>query len=490
MMYPKGTLRFALYCGYLVALFGFMLWVYTSLTRFDALMRLEVGQSEHLIFAPASEPSPFSVRMAMPAELHPFMIPSTPRRLSRDQDFSTQPLPFQVSLAGVEVIKKYPPQDKIIVRGANEEGVTIVEGDTLSLPGGRSFSVVELGPWQGLVPSTRGVPSAAVLLISPEGEEQVILMEDRKWVFPSPQVAMKLRWPLDVDTKKSGSLVIDDAVMDDGGWWTVVDGDSEIRINQLVPGAGIECADGSIWTIEGRQKQEFGYVTGLHLRVEENGKSRFVEVSANASDPSGRVHFYNPHVTDIRIFINAITDNRVSVEIDTDKLTLYPEDMIRKPIPLPNGGELRVLQALAYGLPALESSAPIQQAVLQAEDGARWYLREGSVEDVDGLSLLYRREEPAPKVRLQLATQAPNQAETQNFVLAPDDSHRIGTWRFSLAPPIPGDEQGHLLHVRFVAFTPDRLLGIALFIGGAFGLVWIRFRPRIKHDGEGELDND
>lgn len=476
-MATRGIARLALYCGYLVALFGFMLWVYVSLARFDAFLRLEEGKSERLAFAPASGQGPFAVRLAMPAELHPFEIPSTARRLSADQDFSTQPLPFRLGLARVEVLRESTPRDVLELRTAQGGMWDIHQGAIVDLPSGSSLRVVSLGEWRGLVPDRRGARSAAVDVESPDSEQQVLL-EAGRWVFPRPGLALMLHWS---DGAALSSEV--PASLEAAAWWTVRDGESDIRINQVAPGAGTECSDGSLWTVERVERDAEGIARVLHLRVEESGKVRIERVSVNETAPDSRARFFHPAAAKQAVVLVASRDDRIdAVWHRSNGVWERGELALHAPLKLGDAATLRVAQVMAYGLPVLEGGKPLRQALVESDDGRRWRLREGKPERIDDAIVVYRRQRDTPVAILHLTAQWQNNAERLEFSLAPEGSRRLGAWRISRAPSIPGDDSGWMLAVRAVPFTPERIIGILLFAGGAFGLVLARFWPRRRND--------
>jgi hypothetical protein len=468
-----------LYCGYLAGLFCFMLWVYVSLTRFDAFLRLEEGKSERLAFAPASGQGPFAVRLALPAELHPFDIPATARRLSANQDFSAQTLPFSLGLSRVEVLHEFPPRDVIESRTAQGGTWDIEQGATVALPSGPSLRVLGLGEWRGLVPDRGGARSAAVELDSPDSEQQVLL-EAGRWVFPRSDLALMLHWSEGIEVPPDLP-----ASLEDTAWWTVRDGDSHIRINQLASGAGTECSDGSLWTVERVERDDDGIARVLHLRVEESGKVRIERVPANETATETRARFFHPAAADQAVLLVASRDDQVDAVWHRADSKWEREDLaLHAPLQLHGDITLRIAQIMAYGLPVLEGGEPPRQALVESEDGRRWRLREGKPERIDRALVVYRRQRETPEAVLHLTAQWQNKAERLEFSLPPEASRRLGAWRVSRAASIPGDESGWMLTVRAVPFTPERILGILLFVGGAFGLVLARFWPRSKRESD------
>lgn len=476
-MASRGITRLVIYCGYLAALFAFMLWVYVSLTRFDALLRLEEGKSERLAFAPASGQGPFAVRLALPAELHPFEIPGTPRRLSADKDFSTQPLPFSLGLTRVEVLRESTPRDVLELRTAQRGMWDIHQGAMVNLPSGSSLRVVGLGEWRGLVPDRRGARSAAVDVESSNSPQQVLL-EAGRWVFPRPGLALMLHWSDGVDLSPEVPASLEGAA-----WWTVRDGDSDIRINQLAPGAGTECSDGSLWTVERVERDAGGIARVLHLRVEEEGKTRVERLPANETAPEARARFFHPAAAAQAMVLVASRDDQLdAVWCRSGKTWERRELALRAPLRLGDDITVRVAQVMAYGLPVLEGGEPPRQALVESQDGRRWSLREGRPERIDDVLLVYRRQRDTPEAILHLTAQWQADGKRLEFPLAPGASRRLGAWCVERAASIPGDDAGWMLAVRAVPFTPERMVGILLFAGGAFGLVLARFWPRRRDD--------
>ena len=477
----RNNIRLGLNMAYLTALFGALLWVYVSLTQFDGFLRLEPKRSEHVAFAPA-ETKAVSLRKALPAEILPFDIESTVRRLSREQTFNVQELPFALALRYVDVEQEFPDQDLLTIGGGEPLPVSAVG----ALLGG--FIYMGIHPWKGLVASTRGLPCAKVLLCVDNQSYASLLIEAERWAIPAPQVALVLHWHKDEASARAAAAA---EVWPElrTAWWEVNDGERTQRMTSLAPGAGIELEDGTAWTL---LSVGDGFIEVQH--EDKAGKQLARQkVPANQTDPpDAPIRFMHPGVADVVVACHAWQDGGAVVRILGNGAPAEPLDVAEGDnIPLPalefkelfrkQKHSMYLSQVLAYGLPTESAGEPVQEAVFAPPSGAPVYIREGASAKLGDTLVSYTRTRLAPVVTLRLSAHAEDGKVLEKFSIAPErDSQLINNWRISQAPPQPdrNDPNGYLVRVQFEPFTIDRVIGIALFMLGGYGWVFIRFRNR------------
>jgi hypothetical protein len=452
-----------LYLGFLL-IPAVWLWVY--LTAFDGFLRLEPGRGEHVAFVPAGDVSPWRGRIGLPAELLRFDIPSTVHHLPDDRSYGTRELPYRVSLEDMAPLADMPPRDTLRVQqGDTAETLDIRPGDTLPQ---HSLQVETIRAWHGLAPHPRGLRSARIDIVTAEAERSITLEADRWVIAPAGAgtgaVALTLRWhPSPEAARKAAGRAARPTLRD--AWWTLKEGEGELRFNSLAPGAGTESEDGSVWTVERLTRDEAA--PQLELRVEEKGGVRRVTASANVKDPDARAAFHVPSAAEHVVEIHAWQDMQgVAVLLPREGEARTADLRPGAPLPLAEGLRLYVVQLLAYGLPARPEGNPIHEAVLEGENGARWFLRDSQPEHRDGLTLLFRREQPEPPRKLLLtAVQLDGRGE-HRFSLSPGSTFRLGAWSFQQESVTARET---LLRVRYAPQRTSQAAGLVLFILGAVG---------------------
>jgi hypothetical protein len=476
----RNNIRLGLNMAYLTVLFGAMLWVYVSLTYFDALLRLEPGRSEHVAFAPA-ETKAVSLRKALPAEILPFDIESTVRRLSREQTFSVQELPFALSLRDVNA-RLGPYQDFFTLDKGKP--LPVSAGDTL--PGGLTY--LGAHPWRGLVANTRGLPCAKVLLCVENRSYASLLIESERWTILAPDVALVLHWHADEATAQAAAAAEAWPELN-AKWWEVKDGERTQRMTSLAPGAGVELEDDSVWTLLS-VGDDF-----IEVLYEDKASKKLARRKVPANDtyrPDAPIRFMHPGGAEVVVTCHAWEDGRAIVRIIGEGAPAEPLTVAEgESIPLPgtrrfkaskaHGHSLYLAQVLAYGLPTESADEPVQEAVIVPPSGAPVYIREGTTSKVGDTEIAYTRKRHPPLVTLHLSAHAKDGKVLEKIWIQPQRySQLIGNWRISQPPPQPdrNDPNGYLLRVQFEPFTIDRVIGIALFMLGGYGWVFIRFRNR------------
>lgn len=476
---------------YLTLLFGVMLWVYVSLTRFDGWIRLEAGASEHVVYVPSRDSaSGLLSRQALPAELLPFDIPSSSRQLPSESTYVARALPFSVALLAEQGAPPSEWRDEL-VNVASGESSPLQAGQRITAPKG-TLTVLGIAPWLGLAPSPRGTRSAALMLASAQDPiGQTLLVEAGRWAMVDEKLALSLAWHASEEEAQAAAQSQSRPALD-SAWWTVRDGAGVVRSTSFAPGSGMECSDGSVWTVERLQLDVATGEAVLQLLVEEGGKRQSLHLRANADAGESRARFHHPGAAAEVVVLHAWREDRAIAA----QLRLGDAHAATQPVA--SGGQLStadgralwLAQLLPYAVPVDAGSTSLHQVVLEESEGRRHYLREGGKVAAGGAEWSYRREEIRAPRTLSLQFLVPNEAGAPAVALAPGDSVRHGSWRFrqEAAPWSRRDARGIYLRASYDAFSPDRLAGMLIFMAAAYGLVLARFWPRrrLQRDTPGE----
>jgi len=480
-MVTRSPIRLVVNLTYLTLLFGVMLWVYVSLTRFEGWLRLEAGASEHVVYLPSeASPSGLLSRQALPAELLPFDLPSSNRHLPSEATYVARALPFSVALLAEQGASPSTWRDELL-NLASGKSFSLQAGQTIDAPEG-SLKVVGMGPWLGLAPSPRGTRSAALMLATAQDPiGQTLLVEAGRWALVDEKLALSLTWHASEEEAQAAAQTQTRPGLE-SAWWTVRDGAGIVRSSSFAPGSGMECSDGSVWTVERLQLDVATGEAVLHLLVEEAGKRQPVQVRANADAGESRARFHHPGAASQVVVLHAWREEQAIAAqlVPGESKAAIKSIASGGQLVLPEGRSLWLAQLLPYAVPVDADSTSLQQVVIEDKGETRHYLREGGKAVARGAEWSYRREETRPPRTLTLRFITPDEATAPTVSLAPGDSVRHGSWRFEQAtsPWSQRDTRGVYLRASFDAFSPDRLAGMSLFMAAAYGLVLARFWPR------------
>lgn len=474
--------RLAANLSYLTLLFAVMLWVYVSLTRFDGFIRLEPGTTEHVAYLPAgSSGTPLLSRQGLPSELLPFDIESTSRHLDSERAYLPRALPFELLLAK-ETPEQAPLLRDELVALSNNQAFPLRASEVIQVHG-VAMRVLGITPWQGLVASPRGGRCAALSLASQENTlGETLLIEADRWLLMDEQLAIGLHWHATAEeARAAASAQVRPGL--DAAWWTVKDGEGAIRSTSFLPGAGTECADGSVWTVEGIAELGSPARPTLQVRVQDKTGQRIESIPANDRSASSRVRFHHPGAAATLIVLHAWREEEaLYAKLEGNSTVPVTGLAGSEAITIVDGRRLWVTQVLPYALPLPERGAAVQQVVLEDDAGKRTYLREGGRAIIAENEYSYRREPVRESKPLQLEVIPPEPEARHAESVSPGEVLSVGEWRFSLleSAPVSRDPNGVYLRVRYQPFTPGRSIGLALFLLGSYGWVLIRFLPRRK----------
>ena len=464
-MASTGKKRLFLSSIYLGILFLVAGVAFHYLQRFEGTVFLLPGAAESLVFSPAGGSFRLgAAQRGVAPDLLLFDNPRSVEALRADQRYDGAILPFALRLDGVEVVKEHEARQVIHIDGPGEKRrEEVAPGARVGLGGG-FLEVESMGPWEGLVRDPRGQPMAAIEI--PGGERgPLVFLESGHACILQPDLAVCFLWHgSEAEARQAFVPALEDAA---GARWGVREGKSIQWFENFIPGTGLVLHDGTRVTMAEVSRSE-GYIT---LRIQRSAGMEMKRVVANASSSDAHFLYEDPAATGRILYLHSWRENMA-----LGRLLLRGEPAKEFEFAV-GGGEgpvvLRQVMAQALAVPGGSIRAAHVRLGEQAID-----LREGLAETLGDYRLRYQIEPVPPDARYRMAALDPKGAVLEERALEGDEALRVGAWVFALSPENPFAPRG-------VALTAERRpgglgqsIGLALFVLGSFGLVFVRFAPR------------
>ncbi|MBP8129148.1 MAG: hypothetical protein KA184_06160 [Candidatus Hydrogenedentes bacterium] len=475
---PSLRMLFALfYVGAVFAVGGFL---YQRLAAFSGEMPIALGKTEKTVVRP-SRPGQIFVGMQrnMPLDVLAFDHPETARQLlDTDVAYDAMTLPFRLRLQKAEVLRAFPPRDMLRVR--TPDGVQefpIRDGGSVSLED-EAFAVT-LRRWKGLVRHPKGQAMAAFSLRRPgEAWTEYLFLDTENWLHVAPDVGIRFRWHKSEEEARNASAAPPQTLLQ--GRWGVVDGSFVHWSTSFVPGTGHVLHDGTEAALVSFQEQP----PRITVQFTNGGQRARSGLEANARDPDNRLRFEWPAAWGRIIVADAWREGLALVSVYESGARGSVAELDARSAWQPDGFayELRLDQVMGGALPVTDAEDPVFEALL-LKAGEEIALRQGEGVRRGAAMLQYRRTPAPPEVCYTLCAIPLHGGEEKTFSLAPGGRERVGDWLFSARADRMSPESAVLRAERTLG-SPVKLLGMALFAIGAFGLVIVRFGRRGESAGD------
>ncbi len=479
-------LFFALF--YLGAVFALGGLVYQRLAAFSGELPLALGRTEKSVVRPSRAGQVFvGMQRRAPLDVIAFDNPAIARRLlDPDLAYDAMTLPFRLRLEEADVLREYPPRDVLRVRAAEDRReIPLHDGATITFDD-QAYRVT-LRRWSGLVRHPKGQPMAAFSLRR-RGEPwtEHLFVDAENWLRVAPGIGLRLRWHTDEEAARAAHAASPESLFE--GRWGVVDNGAVGRpattivhwSTSFVPGTGHVLRDGTEATLV-EFKSEPPRIT---VEFAADGKQQRETLDANARDPESRLRFEWPAAWQHVVAADAWREGHALVAAyelpkaqpaAAKRFTGEIKDREAwRPDEFPY--EIRLDQLMGAALPVPETEQPVFEALLESA-GETLALRQGENMRHGDVMLAYRREPTPPEVRCTLRAVPIDGGDEKTFTIGPGERRRQGDWIFAIRPDLAAADAVVLRAERTLG-SPAKLLGMALFIVGAFGLVFARFGRR------------
>lgn len=469
---PSLRLLFALF--YVGAIFAVGGYLYQRLAAFSGEMPIALGHTEKTVVRP-SRPGQVFVGMQrnMPLEVLAFDNPQVARRLlDEDVAYDAMTLPFRLRLEKAEVLREFLPRDMLRVRtpeGSQE--IPLLNGGTITLDG-KEFAVT-VRRWKGLVRHPKGQAMAAFSLRRPgEAWTEYLFVDADNWLHVAPDIGLRFRWHMREEEARHAAAAPPLGLLQ--GRWGVVEGSIVHWSTSFAPGTGHVLRDGTEATLNGFQEQP----PRINVEFRREGQKEECALDANARDPEGRLRFEWPAAWGRLIVADAWREGLALVSVYESGERRFAVELKDRATWQPDGFpyEIRLDQVMGGALPVTDEEEPVFEAILRASD-EELALRQGEGVPRESATLQYRRVPAPPEVRYTLRAIPLGGGDEKTFTLGPGEHERVGDWLFSAREDRASPDLAVLRAERTLG-SPVKLLGVALFVIGAFGLVIARFGRR------------
>lgn len=469
-MASRPNKRLYLSCLYLGALFLAAGTLYYAVQAFFGVVVLQRGGAEQLAFRPAAGGLTLGLAQRnVPPDLLMFDNPRVARVLRQDQQYDGLVLPFSLRLETAEIIEEKAPNH--LIRIETPDGARtapIAPGARIDLDGA-SLEIAHIGPWQGLIRRPGGAPHVAIRIgAETPGGGDVLLLEAGAWRAVRDDLAVHFAWG-----EAAGALP--DALDEiDAARWGVRDGRAVQWLESFTPGTGLRLRDGRTVTLRA-DRRDAGHIL---LNVTDGaGNVEEVAVRANVRGDANEMLLDDPAAAGRVLLIHAAREDRVHGRLIVgDQPAIDRELATGETWELPPDGlPVQVAQAMPAAVAVAGDAVSAAYARFGERDIA---LHEGLLETIGGLRVQYLREQPPPDARYRVAAILPDGSEYASVTLEPGVRARVDGWVLSLAEENPFAPNGIAVAVERRPGGPAQIAGLALFIGGSFGLVVARFRRR------------
>jgi len=463
-----------LYLGLLFAGAG---WVYYRIQHFEGIVVIGEGKAEHLAVQPAGSGGTFSANYRkMPIDVLPLADSGSLRKvLDPVANYDATELPFALGLTKIEVKDSGAAEEFIELQSDGEtKRFPIKEVGDLALAS-ISGSFQNIQPWVGLIAHPHGTPSALIRLNDPESEggwSQKLFLEPQHWFFYKNNAVYFAWFP---DEKQARDALPSVRPGIESARWGVEDGKRINWLNAFTKGTGMQLDNGNDITLLGAKLEEAVPVILVQIKRPDSTASR---IRILAGEMRGGIHFEYPAVKENIIYLHAWQDNSSVMQVlskstnDANVPALAPLDTAENS----NLKTVKIEQILAHAVPVDNSGDAIFAANVTL-NGKPYELREGLRTTLDdGLSSAqYLRLPPPSTVRYHFNASSAKSAKQEAFTLADAETFNSEAWRFRLHPEIKPAPKTVVLLAERTFGGPAKYLGLAMFMFGAFGWVFIRF---------------
>lgn len=463
---------------YLGLLFSGAAWLANRHLVFDGLVAVAVGGRESLAVRPAGEGAGFTLspHRGLSPDLLPFDNPAAARRLfPASGRFDAEGLGFALELRRAEVMERLPDLEVIEARAAGAAPVETpaAPGQAVAAPGGPA-TVLEVGPWAGIIAESGGRPLAALSWRSAPDAPwiQGVFLEEGRWTFLTPEAAFHLHWAADEAAAEAALPETPPGL--DAARWGVRDVRRVHWFQSFEPGTACTISDGAEYVLL-RRPEEGAPVPALRVGVRKGEEKRVLEVSANAAGADDPVLFEYPGALPVRVLVRPWREGSAWVAAWRGDGRLPPARMKEGDIlDLGGGAALRLDGAAPAAVPVGTTGNPVQAALLRTHTGTLLRLREGLLLREGGVSWRYRRLPQPPRMRYTLAR------DGAEHVLEPGGAVTLGPWTFAQTDDNLAAEKTALLRARRTWGGPLGQVAVGLLVTGALGWAVTGMRRRDK----------
>ena len=410
--------------GGIVLAGAYLLWLRSP--AFEGRLLVPRGGVEHLVIA-IHDPEvyvPIEGRAVVPENL-PFDNGETGTRLDATQRYDAVRLPFGIRFNSVAVLEARPDDYAVVFHTRDGEStLRVAVGDFLEI-GEVTYTIVGIGPWEGLIRHSGGEPMAVINLERGDLTGPIFL-DAGTWVYPDRDTAILLQWH--ENETMAGEKATTWAMAEEAARWGVQDGTSIQWMQSFVPGGMVKTWDGSGVRLVRRGADR------RHIEVQrmQDGPIETHAVEANRPVSENGLIYENPALAQRLIVVHAWGDGVGLIQwrgsdggIETEKVLegeRWSED---------GGVPVRLDQVVAEALPLTVADGHIEAINLRWGD-RHYVLREALIKTIDNTRIEFRRRPRQPQADYSLDRINDQGEVLESALIGTNGTWRSGAWTFRI----------------------------------------------------------
>lgn len=258
---------------------------------------------------------------------------------------------------------------------------TVEKGQTVMFDG-RTFTVMDIGPWTGIIDDPGGEPLAVVSVELPDGRRaDDLVLSSGELALLTPSSGIIWYWQ---ESHREGVAR-----------WGVKDGALMNWIDTLASGSGVSLSDGRTATLlHFAPKQDIDGVAlpAILVQINEENRTRRFWVPANRMTTDGLVRFeYSGNLRPCLVLESERAGQAEAGGRDAEGNAIEPRQLLTGETWTVGEVHVRLEQVLPAALPALREQSNVFQVLLEDSDGRRLRLRQGVASTIGDFRLTFSR---------------------------------------------------------------------------------------------------
>jgi len=473
----KRSILFILVAMLAIAV-GMSILAYHSLFAFRGEIRIRTDSAEAIAIAPQSESRvPWLNRVQrLPGREITFADPPNATGwIDANQYYDVVALPFAIAVVGGNETVSRDVGGTLSIQGLDgEQRVGATEGRRFSV-GARTFEILRVRPWRGLVPAPGNPAMAAIGLVVDGGELPLdsVFVPDGACLRLDARTALYFQWVSSAEAAVEAESL--ELVRNDAARWGIIQEGKGEWLSTFQPGSGLIMPDGASVTMIQRDDQHpgpLGPTSAIEVEVQRDGVVDRRWLQVNEELPEYPVRYEN--LTMMRRILHAVAwePGRISVSV-VEQGVRKASSKIEKgqTWTVPQGDlKLRLDEVLPAATAIDPESSSFFEVVLHDAD-RQIRVPEHMEVQLDTVALRLKPEIEPATVEFSLAIYQPDLDAPKTIRLGPRDVEVVGNWELRQRPTRLTSGDSAVLQVRKLPSMGATVTAAVAWITGVIALV-------------------